>query len=232
MKLNNLNIVALILLVFTLASCSLAVQENFEFEPEIDAEDPFADGTAWDFIQSSKKFNDDGSLNGEQFNYLAAAIMKADMVDEYNQTATTDRTYLLLNNNAFTGGGDVIQIITGSDTIGVDATPEETMERVDTPEKLEKLRKVLKYHIVETYIAQIPTLEVFEVWYLFQTMIPGDDGLIAFKRDNRWRITINRAPAPLPATALSQWENVRNHNYIFNNGIGHHLADPVRNQPY
>jgi hypothetical protein len=231
MKLNTLNITLCLLIAITFASC-LPIQENYDFEPEIDAVDPFADGTAWDFIQSTTELSDEGSLVGERFNYLAAAIKKADMVEEFDQTATTDRTYLLLNNNAFTGGGDVIALATGSDTIGVNATPEQTMERVDTPEKLEKLRTILKYHIIETYVAQVPTLEEKETWYLFQTMIPGEDGLIALKRDNLWRIQINLNGAPLPATATSQGERVRNHNYIFNNGIGHHLADPVRNQPY
>lgn len=231
MKLNTLNIAVFLLLSVALASC-LPLQENYDFEPEVDAVDPFANGTAWDFIQSATQFNDEGNLVGEHFNYLEAAIRKADMVEEFNQTATTDRTYLLLNNNAFTGSNDVIDIITGSDTIGVGATPEETMERVDTPEKLETLRTVLKYHIIETYVAQVPTLEEREIWYLFQTMIPGEDGLIALKRDHVWRIDINKDGAPLPATATSQGERVRNHNYIFNNGIGHHLSDPVRNQPY
>jgi len=231
MKFNNLNISILLLLVVALASC-LPVQENFDFEPEVDAEDPFADGTAWDFIQSARVLNDEGNFDGEQFNYLAAAIEKADMVDEFDQTNTTDRTYLLLNNNAFTGGGDVIAIVTGSDTIGVEATAAETMERVDTPEKLEKLRTVLKYHIITTYVDQVPTLEERDTWYLFQTLIEGEDGLIALSRDHLWRIDINGPGAPLPATATSQRERVRNHNYIFNNGIGHHLADPVRNQPY
>jgi len=231
MKLSTLNIATFLLLILTIASC-LPVQENFEFEPEVDAEDPFADGTAWDFIQSARLLSDDGTFDGEQFNYLAAAIEKADMVDEFDQTNTTDRTYLLLNNNAFTGGGDVIAIVTGSDTIGVNATATETMERVDTPEKLEKLRTVLKYHIISTYVDQVPTLEERDTWYLFQTLIPGEDGLIALSRDHLWRIDINKSGAPLPATATSQGERVRNHNYIFNNGIGHHLADPVRNQPY
>jgi len=215
----------------TLASC-LPLQENFDFEPEVDATDPFADGTAWDFIQSANAFTEEGNISGENFNYLTAAIKKADMVDEFNQTNTTDRTYLLLNNNAFLGNNDVIDLITGSDTIGVGATPDETMERVDTPEKLERLKTILRYHIVTTYIAQVPTLEVFDVDYLFQTLIPGEDGLIGFRRDFTWRIDINKTPAPLPATATSQPERVRNHNYIFNNGIGHHLNDPVRNQPY
>ena len=231
MRLNTLNISVFLFLLFAFASC-LPVQENFDFQPEVDAEDPFGDGTAWDFIQSANKLTEDGKIDGEQFNYLAAAIKKADMVNEFNQTATSDRTYLLLNNNAFTGRGDVIQLATGSDTIGVNATAEETMERVDTPEKVERLRTILKYHIIDAYVDQVPTLEERETWYLFQTLIPGEDGLIALKRDHIWRIAINLDGAPLPATATSQGERVRNHNYIFNNGIGHHLADPVRNKPY
>ena len=231
MKLNTLNIAVLLLLLTAFASC-LPIQENYDFQPEIDAEDPFADGTAWDYIQSANELNEEGNFDGEQFNFLAAAIRKADMIEEFNQTATSDRTYLLLNNNAFTGGGDVIALVTGSDTLGVNATAEDVMERVDTPEKLERLRTILKYHIIETYVDQVPTLEEFDVWYLFQTMIPGDDGLIALRRDFTWRIAINLDGAPLPATATSQGERVRNHNYIFNNGIGHHIADPVRNQPY
>ena len=231
MRLNTLNISVFLFLLFAFASC-LPVQENFDFQPEVDAEDPFGDGTAWDFIQSANNLTDDGKIDGEQFNYLAAAIKKADMVDDFNQTATSDRTYLLLNNNAFTGNGDVIQLVTGSDTIGVNATAEETMERVDTPEKVERLQTILKYHIIATYVDQVPTLEERDTWYLFQTLIPGEDGLIALMRDHIWRIAINLQGAPLPATATSQGERVRNHNYIFNNGIGHHLADPVRNKPY
>lgn len=232
MKLNTLNIAVFILFLSVAFASCLPLQETYDFEPEVDAEDPYANGTAWDFIQSATQFNDEGNLVGEHFNYLEAAIKKADMVEEFNQTATSDRTYLLLNNNAFTGGGDVIEIVTGSATVEDGATPEQTMEGVDTPEKLEKLKTVLKYHIIETYVDQVPTLEEFDVWYLFQTMIPGEDGLIALSRDFTWRIQINKDGAPLPATATSQGEQVRNHNYIFNNGIGHHLADPVRNQPY
>lgn len=231
MKSSTLNIATFLLLILTVASC-LPVQENFDFEPEIDAEDPYADGTAWDFIQGANALNEEGSIDGDQFNYLAAAIKKADMVEEFDQTGNADRTYLLLNNNAFTGGGDVIAIVTGSDTIGENATPEETMERVDTPEKLERLRTVLKYHIIDAYVAQVPTLEEREIWYLFQTLIPGEDGLIALKRDHVWRIQINLKGAPMPETATAQGERVRVHNYIFNNGIGHQIADPVRNQPY
>ncbi len=226
-KLKTLKIVGLISLIFSLTACELGLQESFDFVPEVDINDPLDIYTAWEWIQTQDELLETGSFDGEQFNYLAAAIKRAGMIEEYNGT-NTDRTYLLLNNNAFTGGGDIIQIVTGSSTVPEGETPDETMARAD----VDKLRTVLKYHIIKTYVAQVPTLEVFDVWYLFQTLIPGDDGLIALRRDNRYRVAINRAPAPLPDTALAWWENVRYHNYVFNNGIGHIIADPVRNKPY
>ncbi|SMC79614.1 hypothetical protein [Cellulophaga tyrosinoxydans] len=228
----KLKSVTILCLSFMFISCDLDLQESFNFEPEVDLTDPHANKTAWEFIQTRTALNEDGSFNGEELNYMIAAIKKAGFEDLYNQAVDTSRTYLLLNNNAFTGRGDVINIVTGSSTVPDGETPEQTMERVDTPEKLEKLRTVLRYHIVDAYVAQVPTLAVAEVRYIFQTLIPGDDGLIAFNRNSRWSIQINRAPAPLPTSATSQNENVRAHNYVFNNGIGHFIADPVRNRPY
>lgn len=232
---KHIRILLAVIAVSMAVSCELLpLQDTYDFDPQLDINDPFAGGTAWDFINSEAalRTNAEGGLIGDSFHYLKAAIEKAGYVDIYNQTETTDRTYLLLNNNAFTGGGDVIQLITGSATVAVGETPEQVMERVDTPEEMETLRKVLDYHIVLTYIDQVPTLFEFGVQYLFQTRIPGEDGLIAFRRDERYRVDINRSPAPLPTSATSQNETIRNYNYIFNNGIGHHLNDPVRNQPY
>lgn len=213
------------LLLFT--SCDLELQRGFDFQPDVDLTDPFADMTAWEWLQTKTTFNDEGGLIGEEFNYLVAAIQAAGMVEEYDGIEA-DRTYLLLNNNAFTGGGDIIQIVTGSAAIEEGETPADVMARAD----IEKLKTVLRYHIVTSYVAQVPTLVEFGVNYIFQTLIPGEDGIIVMRRDNRYRIDINRAPAPLPSTATSQFERVRAHNYVFQNGIGHIIADPVRNKPY
>ena len=227
-------ILAVFIILVSLSGCDLELNPSYDFNAELDVFDPFADGTAWDFLNSdvANRLDEDGNLDNDSFHYMVAAIKKAGFEDLYNQTETTERTYLLLNNSAFTGGGDVIQIVTGSSSVEDGETPEQVMERVDTPEKLEKLRTVLRYHIVTTYITQVPTLFDSDVDYIFQTLIPGEDGLIAFRRDTRWRVNINNGDAPLPPSATSQSENVRNHNYIFNNGIGHHISDPVRNQPY
>ena len=214
-------------LVLILVSCDLDLQQGFDFVPEVDLTDPYGDMTAWEFIQSRVVFNEDGGISGEELNYMAAAIERAGMIEEYNGS-DPDRTYLLLHNNAFTGGGDIIQLVTGSATVEEGETPADVMARAD----VDVLRRILQYHIVTTYVAQVPTLFEFGVNYVFQTLIPGEDGVIVMRRDDRYRIDINRAPAPLPSTATSQWERVRLHNYVFNNGIGHIIADPVRNKPY
>ena len=237
MKIKSLKFIGIITLIFLLSGCDLGLQEEFDFKPEALTENPFENMTAWEWIQSrSNGLQSNGRYNVVDFDYLEAAIRKADMVEEFNQVATKDRTYLLLNNNAFTGGGDVIQIITGSGSAAinnpVNKTADETMELVNTPAKLEKLKNVLRYHIVTTYILQVPTLFTQNVDYLFQTLIPGDDGLISFTRTTIWQIQINGPTAPLPTTATSQFENVLNHNYQFKNGIGHVIADPVQNKPY
>lgn len=215
-------------LVAILVSCDLELQENIEFDPEVEFIDPFDNITAWEFIQGQTQLNEEGLIDGEKLNYMKAAIERAGMIEDFNNTSISDRTYLLLNNNAFTGGGDVIELVTGSDVVEEGETPEEVMARADA----DVLRLILQYHIVTSYVAQVPTLFEFDVNYAFQTLIPGDDGIIILRRDNRYRIDINRDPAPLPSSATSQWERVRLHNYVFNNGIGHVIADPVRNQPY
>lgn len=220
--------IALIGLVFCFMSCDLELQEGFDFVPDVDLTDPYDNMTALEFIQErANVFTEDGGISGEEMHYMAAAIEAAGMQEEYNGT-NSDRTYLLLNNNAFTGGGDVIQLVTGSSTVGENETPADVMARAD----LDVLRTILRYHIVTTYVDQVPTLFEYGINYVFQTLIPGDAGVIVMRRDDRYRIDINRAPAPLPSTATSQWERVRNHNYVFNNGIGHIINDPVRNQPY
>lgn len=230
MNITNLKFAGIIACIFLLSGCDLPLQEEFDFKPEAELEAPFKDITAWEFIQSrTPGFMDNGRYEPLEFNYMEAAIRKADMVEEYNQVATTDRTYLILDNRGFTGRGNVIDIVTGSSAAPPNETADETFARVDTPEKLEKLRTLLRYHILASYVLQDTMFEK-DTDYLFQTLIPGDDGLIAFRRDVIYRIIINHPDAPLPSTATS--ETAWAHNYQFINGVGHILRDPVRNKPY
>lgn len=244
-KFNKIKALLVIAIMGLMTNCDLELQDDFKFEPEVDLTDPFDDLTAWEWIQTKKTVpfvNDDGETvvyDGELFDFFIAAIKAAGFENQFNDS-NSNRTYLLLNNNAFFGGGDIVDIITGSDSIIDDnGTPDdETDDRIKTPEEvmagadIEKLRKILSYHIVTTYIAQVPTLREYGVDYIFQTLIPGEKGRIAFRRDERYRVSINNSSSPLPTSATSQNENVRGHNYVFKNGIGHIIADPVRYEPY
>lgn len=223
-KIKTFILIAVTLVFF---GCDLELQEGFTFFPEVSLEDPFNDITAWQFIQQIQRLDEEeGGFDGDSYQYLAAAIEAAGMVEEYNSSGA-DRTYLLLNNNAFTDEGDVIELITGSEEVGEGETPAQVMARAD----LDVLRLILRYHIIDSYVDQL-TLTEFGVNYEFQTLIPGEDGKIILRRDERYRIDINRDPAPLPSSATSENERIRNYNYVFNNGIGHSLNDPVRNRPY
>lgn len=228
-NIKNIKILALASFTMFLFGCDLDMQERFVFEPDVDLTDPYANITAWEFfnLPQVNGLDEDGTFNGDNYNYLVAAIEAAGMIDEYN-TSNSGRTYLMLNNNAFEGGGDVIQLITGSEDVADGETPAQVMARAD----IDVLRLILQYHIITTYITQNDPLIEFDVNYEFQTLISGETGKIVLRRDNRLRVDVNRDPAPLPSTATSQNERLRNYNYVFNNGIGHSLNDPVRNEPY
>lgn len=249
------------------SSCSLDVQEQFNFKGEIFSEDdPFENMTAWEYIQTrtSKTPRDANNrfklvsntsilgATGDELDFMIAAIKKVGYEDFYNQTATPDRTYLLLNNNAFTGNNinrDIIRTIRGSQLADNSTVEPETFFDNWTPAQLNQLKAVLRYHIVNDYVAQntVPTANVFVV---FQTLLPkvntvalgapvslsGEMADIAFSRngDARFTLRINDDGSPLPATANTQnlREVARRQNYVFNNGIGHYLNEMVRYQPY
>ncbi len=230
-RVKTIKLCGTLLLMLAFIGCDIDLQERFVFEPEVDLTDPFGEMTAWQFFNSTQalKLNEDGTLNGDGLNYLKAAIEAAGMVDEYN-TLNDGRTFIMLNNNAFEGNGDIIALVTGSADIEEGETPSEVMARAD----VSVLRLILQYHIITTYITQNNPLLVRDVNYEFQTLIPGEAGKIVLRRDSQLRVDVNTAPAPLPSTATGGGNNerLRNYNYVFSNGIGHSSNDAVRNEPY
>ena len=243
---------------FVMSSCDLELQDNFEFETSaVSNNEPFDNITALQFIteQSSTPSDETEGFDGEKFDYMLAAINKAGMRNEYS-SATKNRTYLLLNNNAFTGNNDVIQRATGSASTRVDVldelgepvlneageemtrllSPEEVFDRVDTPEKLQTLRDILNYQIVDDLVSQ-RTLTSTNKFFVFQTLVPGPEGLIVFHRDFELAMRINSSfrvgtttfqPPSITDVARRNAEPVRSHNFVFNNGVGHVINDHVR----
>lgn len=244
-------------LAVMLGSCTLDVQEPFKFKPENTFADPFAEMTAWEYIQTRTTTDivDDQNrkqLNVEELDFMIAAIKRVGYQDLYNQTATR-RTYFLLNNNAFIGSNvdrDIIRAVTGkSQGATTRVNPDELMASITDPVQINKLKAFLKYHIVEVEVAQVPTLTIFDKDFIFNTLLPqviidpvtsaptglsSEKAPMAIRRDIEWEMEINNSNAPLIESAIAPNfnERIRTHNYVFNNGIGHFLNDPTRYQPF
>jgi uncharacterized surface protein with fasciclin (FAS1) repeats len=202
------------LLLAVTAGCDLKLQKEFEFKPEAVVAGTVKHLTAWEWLQTQTTPIGTTPVNTEKFDYMIQAIQVAGMEAEYSGTYP-NRTFLLLNNTAFTQLNGILQVITGSRT-GNLATL--------TSANLERLKKVLRYHIVTTYIDQIPTLYTFGTEYFFQTLVEGPNGQISFRRDERYNITINGS-AQLPSTKKST--TVYRYNYVFKYGIAHLMTTYV-----
>ncbi len=240
-----------------LSSCTLELQEPYNFKPENTFGDPFANMTAWEYIQSRTTTDiiDDQNrkeLNGEELDLMIAAIKHVGYEDLYSQTATR-RTYFLLNNNAFTGGNpdrDIIRAVTGVTQGGRSrVNPDTLMATITEPHQINRLKAILKYHILEEEVGQVPKITIFDKDFLFKTLLPilnidaatgeptglsSEKAPMALRRDIEWRMRANNGTAPLIDTAIGPGfdERIRSHNYVFSNGLGHYLNDTVRYQPY
>lgn len=195
-------------------SCDLPVQPKFEFESEIGELITFEDQTVLEWMRSDASIGGNANAN---FDIMVSAIEATGLEDEFNDPGDR-RTFLMLNNEAFTANGEIFPLL---GVTAVDSLDEAGLDR---------LRTILSYHIIEDYVDQGPeALPVLLVDYFFQTLIPGEEGRISVNRDERFRMNINRADG-LPGNARGT--QVRQHNYVFSNGVGHHVRDYVRNRPY
>lgn len=252
-----LKLITIVCITVVLQSCTLRPQEAFDFVPENTFADPFANTTAWDYIQTrtTKGLVDNQNRlvqDGEELDFMIAAIKHVGYQDLYSQTGN-DRTFLLLNNNAFTGNNrdrDIIRAVTGrAQGVRNRVNSDSLIATITEPEQINKLKAILKHHIIEEEVAQIPKLTIFNQDFVFKTLLPqvnidpisgeptglsNQKAEIALRRDIEWRMEVNNINAPLIATAVGSGfdERVRSHNYVFSNGIGHYLNDTVRYQPF
>lgn len=213
---NTLKIFFLTGIAALITGCDLEIQKPYKFQPEVFPLVTFEDQTVWEWLQTQKSPNGLAAVDEFKFDYLIEAIQLTGLQEEFNRKGDK-RTFLLLNNNAFDDANEILQTLTGS--------TKNTLKSANVG----RLKNVLLYHVVEEYVLQIPTLEVIDQEYMFQTMIPGEDGKIVMKRNDRYSISVNNTTS-LSTTARAA--NVRSHNFRFNNGIGHVLNDYVRNKPF
>jgi uncharacterized surface protein with fasciclin (FAS1) repeats len=215
-KLNYIYSVFLFAILFTTSSCDLEIQKPYEFKPEVDELVTFKTQTPLEWMQTKVSL-DTAKLDANNFDLMVRAIKLCKLEDIYNNPNGTDRTFLLLTNSAFTAAAGANAGI----NVALLGTATARIENANVP----RLTNLLKYHVVNKYIDQVPTLEKFDTDYLFQTEVAGVDGEIYFRRDNRLAINVNAAAA-LPATRKTAL--VFRHNYIFKNGIAHIMNNYVR----
>lgn len=200
----------LLLIISSLTSCDLQRQRQFEFDPEIPPQVTF-DMTALEFLQMHPD---------DDFHYLDSAIALTGMEAEYSSNESR-RTYLLLKDRAFTDRGEILQQVSGATD-----TPLDSLDAT----QIERLRYALRYHIIDAYIENgFDPLNVLFQDYFFQTLIPGEEGLISINRDDRFRLHVNDSNA---LQGTKKGGRVNEHNYIFTNGVAHLTTDSYRNARY
>lgn len=251
-KISILSIIALIM-----TSCTLDLQDEFNFKPDVNDNDPFENLTAWEFIQQRRTNSiadpETGArrLDDNNLDYLRAAIEAAGFESLY--MANTTRTFLFLSNRAFINGNNDRNpnvIINGSRgtaprTVNVD-TYFEDLE----PEQMNRLKAILLYHIIEgEQLDQLQAFPTINVVRKFNTLLPqvtldeNDAPLelsdspseIALERRLEFKLTINPDTADLIPSALDDDFDSRNvaiHNFVLSNGIGHFIEGAVRFQEY
>lgn len=208
LKLNAVILVCIAIITF---GCDLKPQEKFEFDPATTPQVTFGAMTPWEWIQSNPK---------NEFNFLIEAIKLTNLQEEYSNT-TDKRTYFLLKDFGWTNFNGIKRREFGN--------PNVSLADVDPI----KLRKILLYYIVPTYVDQGPGhLLTLDANYTFETLSTDPlNQIMTLSRDWNYTIGINNSPV-LPTTKFSA--NVKLHNYIFSNGnsVAHLLENHVRLAPF
>ncbi|GGZ25235.1 hypothetical protein GCM10007049_17160 [Echinicola pacifica] len=197
-------------------ACDMNLQPQFDYNAEIVDAPPF-DMTVLEWMRS---VNQDPALevNGlPEFSYLLEAIDRTGLEELYNKPED-NRTFFLLKNQAWKSSGQLLAHVAGSANFPLDSI------------STEKLEHILKYHIVDAYVDQGPGLPSLDKNFKFQTLVPGDTGVVYIKRGWTFDLSVNRGAEALPSNAKGI--AVELHNYKFTNGIAHQVTGYFRYRPF
>ena len=199
-------------LIVVATGCDLEVHEKFVFDPDTDPQYTFGSTTPWEWIQTDPKGD---------FSLLKQAIEITGMQAEFSDTSNK-RTLFLLKNIGWTKSGGLF--------------PAELKVTSLTDPKLDinKLRNILRYHIITTYVDQGPdNLYILDKNYFYTSLYyTGTEfDKMSIYRDRNYGMNLNRAPELLPT---KKGAGVKLHNYIFSNGnsVAHLIEDFVRNNNF
>lgn len=205
---NSILFVCLMLLTM---GCDLEVQDEFEFDADVNPQITFEEMTPWEWLQTNPD---------EEFYYLIQAIELTGLQAEFDVN-TNGRTYFLLKDKGWIKWNGIVNRELGRD---------KDLANAD----VELLTNILKYNIITTYVDQGPdNLITVDKDYPFTTLYPGPEGnnIMTLSRDRNYTIQMNRSP---DLSATVKGTNVKLHNYIFSNGtcVAHLYEDYVKNEPF
>lgn len=204
-------------------SCELAIQEKFEFDDEVSDDVTFGSTTAWQWIvgQSTTIVK---PATAPDFTFMKEAIELTGLQGLYDDPSTK-RTFFLLRNSAWTKAGGILAAeFPGALTL------------TDPQVNINKLRNLLLYHILDTYVDQGPVLLVVNTDYVFNSLYTGTFlNVVVVRRDRIKNMFLNQPSSAvfIPATTRKP-ASVSLHNYVFANGnsVGHILIDYIRNENF
>ena len=195
-----------------LIGCDLELQKGSEFDSGIEPQVTFGEMTAWERLQTNPN---------DEFDYMIEAIELTGLQAEYN-SLTAERTFFLVKNLGFTHNAGILKLEFGSASI--------PLEDVD----VDKLRNIMKYYILDTYVDQGPdNLVLVDTDYPFNTLSEDiNNSYLTIQRNWSFNLRINYSEDIASDTKKSQ--SVKLHNYIFSNGnaVGHIMERHIRLAPF
>jgi hypothetical protein len=194
--------------------CDLQVQEKFVFDDQVEPQVTFGTMNAWEWIQTNPK--------GE-FTYMKQAIELTGLQSTYSNM-TDKRTFFLLKDLAWTKVPGIMSVeFPGATSL------------VDPKVNIDKLRNILLYHTITTYVDQGPdNLVTLDKDYPYNSLYTGTKlNIVTIRRDRNYIMVLNQSPALIPSI-LRKGGSVKLHNYIFSNGnsVAHILEDYIKNEAF
>jgi hypothetical protein len=198
-----------VIILALLSSCDLPLQKSYNFDDSahLPVLPPYK-VTMWNYMTHPQDTTFD---QNDELDSMVVAVKRAGMKKVYN--SGKDKTVFLLRNKAMR------EFLSDNGYSSIDEVP------------IYILQNLLKYHVIPGQRIEQDDLEIKE-YYVFQTLIKGNAGLInLFEGNEYWRIELNTPGGPnLPSTAKSAI--VYLHNFEFTNGVAHQLNTYARRVPF
>lgn len=215
-------ILATLFIMMFLASCDLELQTPFKFDSSIETPETFGDKTALQWMKDEKE------ASGE-YAYILEAIELTGMEEEY-LSSTIRKTLFLIRDEGFTANKGILRREFGIPKDDVDTYDLEQFRNLISDDlNKNKLKNILRYHIINTYVDQSKDeIEFADTAYTFTTT-SGDKSNNTIEISKSWELDMSLNFYKNPDTAYKQ--GIKQHNYVFSNGstVAHIIDGYARN---